>query len=372
MALKDKIKQPLKQAVKRMTTSEMAQDLARMKAIQGLKVKPPSDNVANVRDANFSYPKTIGNQTVNIKDLTGGVRMSDPKEVQRVKALADKISSPEGYISRIIVDHNNNVVEGQHRLEALRQLGVKDVPVYKIEDLAETMPVDQMKSAIKSVGNIHPDHVHQLTQRALEDISEVGIKGARELDYGAFQKHYDAALDAATPSLTLAERDAGLAKFLSPSAEKRRMYHGSKNPDIKHFQTRKDMTDESNMTGHYADERDAVFLSPDPDFTKNFSIMGYTDEGMAPTTYPVHVQVQNPFDFDNPEHLKQVKETYKDIFHNPDSDFYNQYMLPSERSMAIHTFNKRVDSLPSDENNWGRIENQDFQDVLKDLGFDSF
>jgi len=40
--------------------------------------------------------------------------------------------------------------------------------------------------------------------------------------------------------------------------------------------------------------------------------------------------------------------------------------------MAIHTFNKRVDNLPNDENNWARIENQDFQDVLKDLGFDSF
>ena len=197
MALKDIAKQSIKQVVKRMTTSEMAQDMARMKAVQDLKVKPPSDNVANVRNANFTHPRTIGNQTVNIKDLTGGVRMSDPKEVQRVKALADKIASPEGYISRIIVDHNNNVVEGQHRLEALRQLGVKDVPVYKIEDLAETMPVDQMKSAIKSVGNIHPDHVYQLTQRALEDISEGGIKGARELDYGAFQKHYDAALDAA-------------------------------------------------------------------------------------------------------------------------------------------------------------------------------
>jgi hypothetical protein len=90
--------------------------------------------------------------------------------------------------------------------------------------------------------------------------------------------------------LPIAKREANLVKFLEPSVEKRRMYHGSKNPDIKHFQTRKDMTDESMMTGHYADERDAVFLSPDPDFTKNFSIMGYTDEGMAPTTYPVHVQ----------------------------------------------------------------------------------
>jgi hypothetical protein len=172
--------------------------------------------------------------------------------------------------------------------------------------------------------------------------------------------------------LPTAEREANLTKFLTPSAEKRRMYHGSKEPNIKQFKTRKDMTDESMMTGHYADERDAVFLSPEPEFTKNFSQMGYTDTNQAPTTYPVYVQIEKPFDFDNPEHLKQVKETYKDMFHNPDSEFYEAYISPSERSMALHTFNKRVDSLPSDENNWARIENQDFQDVLKDIGFDSF
>jgi len=84
------------------------------------------------------------------------------------------------------------------------------------------------------------------------------------------------------------------------------------------------------------------------------------------------VQIEKPFDFDNPEHLGKVKETYLDMYHNPDSDLYDPHMLPSERSMAIHTFNKRVDNLPNDENNWARIENQDFQDVLKDLGFDSF
>ena len=172
--------------------------------------------------------------------------------------------------------------------------------------------------------------------------------------------------------LPLAERDANLQKFLAPSAEKRRMYHGSKNPNIKAFKTRKEMTNEDNMTGHYADERDAVFLSPEPDFTKNFSIHGYTDTNQAPTTYPVYVQVERPFDFDNPEHLKQVKETYLDMYHNPESEFYDPHLLASERSTEQHLFNKKVDSLMDDENNWGKIENEKFQDVLKDIGFDSF
>ena len=172
--------------------------------------------------------------------------------------------------------------------------------------------------------------------------------------------------------LPQAEREANLQKFLAPSAEKRRMYHGTKDPNITEFRTRKDMADEAGFSDHYADERDAVFLSPDPDFTKNFSIMGYTEEGMAPTTYPVYAQIERPFDFDNPEHLKKVKDTYRDMFHNPESEFYDPHMLGSERSMEILTFDKRVDDLPTDENNWMRIENPKFQDVLKDLGFDSF
>jgi len=342
------------------------------------KVRPPSDNVANVRQANFSYPKVIGNQTVKIDKLSGGVRMSDPNEVKRVNALADKIASPEGYISRIIVDHNDNVIEGQHRLEALRQLGIKDVPVYKIEDLGETLPVLKMEEAMRGAGGIHSDHVHQLMQHLLDDIAENGIGGAGKLDYGKWQKHYDAALEAAVPKLpkgqqaVLPDAAANLERFRAASEEKRRMYHGSKNPNITEFKTRKDMTDEGDMNGHYADARDAVFVSPEPDFTKNFSQMGYTDAHEAPTTYPVYVRIEKPFDFDNPAHLKKVKETYLDMYHNPQSELYDPQLLSSERSLKQHEFNKRVDRLPEDENNWGRIENAEFQSVLRDLGYDSF
>lgn len=228
--------------------------------------------------------------------------------------------------------------------------------------------------------NIHPD-VHDILNSPPINMGVGGLlkgiakKGAGKIDNVlpmAERETNKAKKLFASDVLPTAEREANLQKFLAPSAEKRRMYHGSKEPNIKEFKTRKEMTDESMMTGHYADERDAVFLSPEPSFTTHFSKEGYTDTHQAPTTYPVHVQIERPFDFDNPEHLGKVKETYLDMYHNPDSDLYDPHMLPSERSMAIHTFNKRVDNLPNDENNWARIENQDFQDVLKDLGFDSF
>jgi hypothetical protein len=170
-------------------------DTAAKGARSALRVRPPSDNITNVRNANFQYPKTIGDETVNINSITGNLRV-DQQEQNRINRLADQISSPEGYISRIIVDQNNNVIEGQHRLEALRQLGAKEVPVYKIEELADTMPVRKMEEAINTVGNIHSDHVNQIMQYALDNIAEEGVQGARNFDFGNFQKYYDAALNA--------------------------------------------------------------------------------------------------------------------------------------------------------------------------------
>ena len=170
-------------------------DTAAKGARSALRVRPPSDNITNVRNANFQYPKTIGDETVNINSITGNLRV-DQQEQTRINRLADQISSPEGYISRIIVDQNNNVIEGQHRLEALRQLGAKEVPVYKIEELADTMPVRKMEEAINTVGNIHSDHVNQIMQYALDNIAEEGVQGARNFDFGNFQKYYDAALNA--------------------------------------------------------------------------------------------------------------------------------------------------------------------------------
>ena len=218
----------------------------------------------------------------------------------------------------------------------------------------------------------HEENIRNIRRAQLDQLLAGGTNMAGGGLLKAVAKAAKPALKAVQEVLPLAEREANLAKFLAPSAEKRKMYHGSKEPNIKEFKTRKDLTDESHMTGHYADERDAVFLAPEPEFTKNFSQMGYTDTHQAPTTYPVYVQAENPFDFDNPEHLQRVKDTYLDMYHNPDSEFYDPYLSPSERSTSQHLFKKRVDELPTDENNWPRIENKEFQNVLKDLGFDSF
>jgi len=253
-----------------------------------LEIRPPSDNIRTVRESNFTHSRLVGNQNVKIGDLSGGVRLSDPQEKKRVKDLADKISSPDGYISRIIVDQDNNVIEGQHRLEALRQLGVQDVPVYKIEDLEATMPVDKMKSAMSAVGPIHSDHVNQLVDNALEHISEGGMDNARKMNYGKFQKHYDAALDAAVGMqkvLPAAERDANLAKMLEGSAVQSQLYHGT-GRDIQEF-------DKSKL--RRTAFGDGFHLAESPNLANFYA--NQFDEGQ--NVMPVHAAIKKPYELKN-------------------------------------------------------------------------
>ena len=162
-----------------------------------LRVKPPTDDVYEVMDATFEYAKLGGNKTLPIDQLTGGVRMTDPKEVKRVKDLAEKISSPDGYVSRIIVDDLGNVLEGQHRLEALRLLGEKNVPVAVIQDLSNKYNIPAMKKALE--GKFRSDETRQLLKHSIDTLEEAGSIDKALSDFAMpvrYQKPFEDAIKA--------------------------------------------------------------------------------------------------------------------------------------------------------------------------------
>lgn len=162
-----------------------------------LRVKPPTDDVYEVMDATFDYAKLGGNKTLPIDQLTGGVRMTDPKEVKRVKDLAEKISSPDGYVSRIIVDDLGNVLEGQHRLEALRLLGEKNVPVAVIQDLSNKYDIPAMKKALE--GKFRSDEIRQLLKHSIDTLEEAGSIDKALSDFAMparYQKPFEDAIKA--------------------------------------------------------------------------------------------------------------------------------------------------------------------------------
>ena len=196
-----------------------------------------------------------------------------------------------------------------------------------------------------------------------------------------------AALDLAQQRAALPVEQGGLGLPANNTPEMRyqamkgvegNFVHGSKNPDIEKFKTRKQIFEESAndpnraiAENHYANERNAVFASSDPEFTTAFSQHGYTDVGQAPTSYPLRMIGGNKvFDFENPSHLDMLKQKYSEMF--PVKTIGREGYVPSEESIRMHTINKRIENLPNDTNNWPAIESQDFQKAIRELGFDAF
>ena len=176
-----------------------------------LRVKPPTDDVYEVMDATFDFGKLGGNKTLPIDQLTGGVRMTDPKEVKRVKELAEKISSPDGYISRIVVDDLGNVLEGQHRFEALKMLGEKNVPVTVIEDLSNKYDIPAMRKALE--GKFRSDETRQLLKHSIDTLEEAGSIDKALSDFAMparYQKPFEDAIKAS--KVKVAPRQEALDK----------------------------------------------------------------------------------------------------------------------------------------------------------------
>jgi len=186
------------------------------------------------------------------------------------------------------------------------------------------------------------------------------VKGAR----GFLKKLFGSADEAVPAALPLAERDANLAKFLEPSKDKRKLYHGS-SADISQFKTHRTLENENkpfDPTNFFQEKngRDAIFLTPDSNFANDW-VHGKENASV----YPVHAQVKNPFDYDNPEHLEAAKQVYSQLYplrKDPTSNLMNEI------------FRRAINDL-SDKNmrgNWATIEDPRFQKVLNKLGHDSF
>ena len=162
-------------------------------------VKPPVEDISDVASSNFDHYRVLGNKTVPIDTLEGGVRESSASDIRRVDALKNKMQDQGGYIERLIVDDSGNVIEGQHRLEALRKIGVKNVPVVVIKDLEQGRNIEAMREAVRSVSSLHPDEVTGIIREALRSLDEYGTaeKALAETYLPPqFAKAYEAAVNA--------------------------------------------------------------------------------------------------------------------------------------------------------------------------------
>lgn len=163
-------------------------------------IRPSKENLANIIDANFSHGgKVVGNKLVSVDSLEGGVGPS-ADDARRVKSLANQIEGPNGYFERIVVDQNGNVIEGQHRLDAAKLLGYKDIPVTELRDNATGFDTNAMMAATKGMG-LHPSQQNKVVEQALDTLHKTGSQeAALEYEIPGFDDAFQAAIKAAQPN----------------------------------------------------------------------------------------------------------------------------------------------------------------------------
>jgi hypothetical protein len=241
--------------------------------------------------------------------------------------------SNEDYIQQMMVgtlpaDQGPSVVDVKAS-EALRALGEgtrgmlgldplnPNSEAYRTGQAFSNMPgVGVAAGAVKSAGKI-PGEIKGLGERAAEAMLKLD-KTARDR----------AIIEAA---------EASKRGFLNPSVEKDVWYHGT-TADIDAFRP---------------GERGAVFLTKDPQFASDYAPTSRLPSGEVagtPNVMPVRVQIRNPFDYENPEHVKAVLDAYK---------------KPKTVDLG-----KVKDNL--ELGNWNYIEDKNIQQAMKDLGFDGF
>lgn len=156
-------------------------------------IRPSTDDPHEALSANFEFGEVAGDEIVALSTLVGGVTAS---ERARVVALANQIAAPGGYIARLLVDQNNEVIEGQHRLEALRLLGVKNVPITRIINHADGIDIVAVQNAITG---LRSDQKHQIIKNSLEMLNDVGSVESVLQEYDLplrYKNHYLQALRA--------------------------------------------------------------------------------------------------------------------------------------------------------------------------------
>jgi len=162
--------------------------------------------------------------------------------------------------------------------------------------------------------------------------------------------------------------DVNLAKFLELSKEKRRMYHGTRHytrgvpggHPITSPEADPNYTEKMRNTGGFESITPGIrgmsFVTPDTEFANEYAGENKKADKMSGAVYPVYVQVKNPFDYENPAHVRAVAKLLK----------------PTDNKWAMH-YGKNpkqiYERLASGA--WEYIEDPDVQAAAKKLGHDA-
>lgn len=154
-------------------------------------------------------------------------------------------------------------------------------------------------------------------------------------------------------------RESGKQKFLEPSADQRRMYHGTRHykPGTINFDPENRPTGEG-IKEFQQSRRGMTFLSPEAEFANTYAGDIKDADFKSGAVYPVHVQVRNPFDFQNADHLDVMTDELSKLSGtSPDVPGWI-HAGPEKIRQELRT------------GSWAAIEDPYVMDAAKNLGFD--
>jgi len=167
---------------------------------------------------------------------------------------------------------------------------------------------------------------------ASEALAKAGIKGIKYLDAGSRNNkaepthnyvvfdHNDVQIKRKYEQGGAVEgfADGGVIPHGDPRREEnlakwhRGSHPATKNPDgtpkVFYHGTLYDFSafDPAKKNAQHRGRASAIFASPDPKLANHFASPDYPEEGDKPNVMPVHVSTKNPFDYENPTHVKNA------------------------------------------------------------------
>lgn len=169
-----------------------------------LEVRPMDTQALHkIGEANFTVPYRVDPvERVPLSSLSGGYFAPE-----KVGPLAERIKE-SGWLEPLVVNRAGDVIEGQHRLRALGELGQTDVPVHRLRELASEEGSAAIRDAARGAG-VRREQAAQIADQVARIVDEEGSVTALDLydPPRGFEKAWSAAVEAAKARGTLFSND---------------------------------------------------------------------------------------------------------------------------------------------------------------------
>ena len=174
--------------------------------------------------------------------------------------------------------------------------------------------------------------------------------------------------------------ERGKQEFLKDSAEKRRMYHGTRHsvglPDIQVLEDgtiKQVYSDRHGFSEFKPRTADMTFLSPDPSFSETFAgvYKHASGEKYLPhggTIYPVYAKVKKPFDYESLEQVKELADEVIRLGKKKNPNLANLYKTDPDFPFWATKKDYAIDALS--DGSWATLENPIVIQAIKNLKYD--